>query len=150
MTAVIAFGPWKGFAYAMIGVILAGIATFIPGRLVGRDTVKRLAGPRLKPVTRFMEQRGLIAVTLVRLVPVAPFPIVNLVMGAVRVKLWHFVLGTFLGFLPGTLAATVLSDQLAQALEEPARVNFWLIGAALLGLATIAYFGQRILRRSPH
>lgn len=146
MTAVIAFGPWKGFTYAMTGAIVAGIVTFIPGRLVSRDSVRRLAGPKMKNVTRFMEQRGLLAVALVRLVPIAPFPVVNVVMGAMRVKLWHFVVGTFIGMLPGMLAATVLSDQLAAALEDPARVNFWLVGTVLLVLATFAYFGQRILR----
>jgi phospholipase D1/2 len=148
MTAVLAFGPWKGFVYAMAGVILAGTATFLPGRMVGRDTVRHLAGPRLKPVMKFMEQKGLIAVTLVRLVPVAPFPVVNLVMGAMRVKFWHFVAGTFIGMLPGMLAATVLSEQLAAALEDPTRVNFWMIAAAVLGLMTLAFFGQRMLRRS--
>ncbi len=150
MTAVLAFGPWKGFVYAMTGVILAGIATFAPGRLVNRETIRRLSGQKMKPVMKFMEKRGLVAVALVRLVPVAPFPVVNLAMGAMRVKLWHFVLGTFIGMLPGMLAATVLSDQLAAALEDPARVNFWMIGAALLALGTLAYFGQRVLRRSHH
>ena len=147
MTAVIAFGPWKGFVYAMSGVILAGIVTFLPGRLVSRDTLRRLAGPRIKPVAKFMERKGLIAVTLVRLVPVAPFPVVNLVMGALRVKLWHFALGTFLGMLPGMIAATVLSDQLAAALEDPTHVNFWMIAAAVIGFVTIAFFGQRYMRR---
>jgi phosphatidylserine/phosphatidylglycerophosphate/cardiolipin synthase-like enzyme/uncharacterized membrane protein YdjX (TVP38/TMEM64 family) len=147
MTAVIAFGPWNGFVYAMTGVILAGIATFLPGRLVERDTIKRVAGPRLKPVTKFMERKGLIAVTLVRLVPIAPFPVVNVVMGAMRVKLWHFVLGTFLGMLPGMIAATVLSDQLAAALEDSTRVNFWMIAGAVTLLATLAFFGQRYMRR---
>ena len=149
MTAVIAFGPWQGFTCAMTGVIIAGIVTFLPGRLVERDTVRRLAGPRLKGVTNFMEQRGLLAVTLIRLAPIAPFPVVNLVMGAMRVKLWHFVVGTFIGMLPGMLAATVLSDQLAAALEDPARVNGWLIAAAVLLLCALAYFGQRMLRRHP-
>lgn len=148
MTAVLAFGPWKGFVYAMTGVLIAGIATFIPGRLVGRDTVRRVAGQRLRPVTKFMGQRGLIAVTLVRLVPIAPFPVVNLVMGAMRVKLWHFVLGTFIGMLPGMLATTVLSDQQAAALEDPTRVNFWIIAAAILALVTLAFFSQRYMRRS--
>ncbi len=147
MTAVLAFGPWKGFGYAMSGVILAGIATFLPGRLVSRDTLKRVAGPRMKPVARFMERKGLIAVTLVRLVPIAPFPVVNLVMGAMRVKLWHFALGTFLGMLPGTLAATVLSDQLAAALEDSTRVNFWMIAGAVAAIAALAFFGQRYMRR---
>ena len=146
MTAVLAFGPWKGFAYAMSGIILAAIATFLPGRLVARDTVKRLAGPRMKPVARFMQRKGFIAVTLVRLVPIAPFPVVNLVMGAMRVKLWHFALGTFLGMLPGTLAATVLSDQLAAALEDSTRVNFWMIAGAVAALAGLAFFGQRYMR----
>jgi phospholipase D1/2 len=149
MTAVIAFGPYQGFTYAMSGVILAGVATFLPGKLVNRDTIRRLAGPKLKRVANFMEQRGLLAVTLVRLVPIAPFPVVNIVMGAMRVKLWHFVLGTFVGMLPGMLAATILSDQLAAALEDPARVNPWMIAAALLALATLAFFGQRMLRRTP-
>ena len=147
MTAVIAFGPWKGFVFAMTGVILAGITTFLPGRLVERDTIKRIAGPRLKPVAKFMERKGLIAVTLVRLVPIAPFPVVNVVMGAMRVKLWHFALGTFLGMLPGMLAATVLSDQLAAALEDPTRVNFWMIAGAVAMLAGFAFFGQRYMRR---
>ena len=147
MTAVIAFGPWKGFAYAMSGVILAGIATFLPGRLVALDTVRRFAGPRLKPVAKFMQRKGLIAVTLVRLVPIAPFPVVNLVMGAMRVKLWQFALGTFIGMLPGMLAATVLSDQLAAALEDPTHVNFWMIAGAIAALVALAFFGQRYLRR---
>ncbi len=147
MTAVLAFGPWHGFIYAFIGIIIAGVVTFLPGRLVERDTIRRVAGKKLKPVTRFMERKGLIAVTLVRLVPIAPFPIVNLVMGAMRVKLWHFALGTFLGMLPGMLAATVLSEQLAAALEDPTHVNFWLIAGAVLMLVTLAFFGQRYMRR---
>jgi uncharacterized membrane protein YdjX (TVP38/TMEM64 family) len=147
MTAVIAFGPWQGFIYGYIGILIAGVATFIPGRLVERDTIRRLAGRKLRPVTQFMENKGLIAVTLVRLVPIAPFPVVNLIMGAMRVKLWHFLLGTFLGMLPGMLAATVLSDQLAAALEDSTRVNFWIIAGVVLMLVVFAFFGQRYMRR---
>jgi phosphatidylserine/phosphatidylglycerophosphate/cardiolipin synthase-like enzyme/uncharacterized membrane protein YdjX (TVP38/TMEM64 family) len=147
MTAVLAFGAWKGFALAFAGVILAGIATFAPGRLVDRETVRRLAGKRLRPLTRFMENRGILAVTLVRLVPLAPFPVVNLVMGAMRVKAWHFVAGTFLGMLPGMLAATVLSDQLAAALEDPSRVSWWLVVATAAAFAGLAWFGHRMMHR---
>ncbi|HXF78988.1 MAG TPA: VTT domain-containing protein [Usitatibacter sp.] len=147
MTAVLAFGAWQGFALAFAGVILAGIATFTPGRLVDRETVRRLAGKRLRPLTRFMENRGLLAVTIVRLVPLAPFPVVNLVMGAMRVKPWHFVLGTFLGMLPGMLAATVLSDQLAAALEDPSRVSWWIVAAAVATFAALAWFGHRMMHR---
>jgi uncharacterized membrane protein YdjX (TVP38/TMEM64 family) len=147
MTAVLAFGAWEGFFLAFAGVIIAGIVTFIPGRLVDRETVRRLAGQRLRPLTRFMENRGLLAVTAVRLVPLAPFPVVNVVMGAMRVKTWHFVLGTFLGMLPGMLAATVLSDQLAAALEDPSRVSWWLVAAAVAGLGALAWFGRRMMHR---
>ena len=148
MTAVLAFGAWEGFALGFAGIIIAGIATFMPGRLVNRETVRRLAGQRLRPLTRFMEQRGFLAVTLVRLVPIAPFPVVNLVMGAMRVRLVHFVLGTFLGMLPGMLAATVLSDQLAAALEDPSRVSWWLVGGAVAMFGALAWFGQRMVRHA--
>jgi uncharacterized membrane protein YdjX (TVP38/TMEM64 family) len=65
-----------------------------------------------------------------------------------RVKLWHFVLGTFLGMLPGMLATTVLSEQLAAMLEDPRRVNFWISAATILTLVTLAFFSQRYMRRN--
>ena len=148
MTAVIAFGPWEGFLYGSAGMVVAALVSYFPGRLVAIDTVRRFAGPRMQRIANVVKRRGLLAVSIVRLVPIAPFPVVNIVLGALRVRLRHFVFGTMLGMLPGMLAATVLSDQLAAALEDPTSVNWWLVAAALLGLLTLAYFGQRWLRRS--
>ena len=86
--------------------------------------------------------------TLVRLVPIAPFVVVNLVMGAMRIRLDHFVVGTMLGMLPGLLATTVLGDQLTAAISDPTWANFGIGAIAALALATIAFAGQRWLRHA--
>ena len=93
-------------------------------------------------------KRGVIAVTLVRLVPIAPFAVVNLVMGAMRIRPHHFVIGSILGFLPGMLAATVLSDQIAASFGDRAGLNPWTIGAAIVAIASLAYLGQRWVRHA--
>lgn len=147
MAAVIVFGPVEGLAYAMLGVVLAGLAGYAIGRLVHRDTVRRLAGPRLHRLTAVLQRRGLLAVTLIRFVPVAPYAVVNIVMGAMRIRLTHFVLGTFFGMLPGAIAAAVLSDQAAELLRDPARVNGALVVGAVAAFAALAWGGQRLLRR---
>ncbi len=147
MAAVVTFGPWAGLTYAMAGVLLAGVAGFALGRLVTRNTVRRIAGPRLRRLSEVLKRRGILAVALVRLVPVAPYQVVNVVMGAMRLRLFDFVAGTFLGMIPGTLAATVLSDQIAVALQDPRHINGWLIAAAVCMLAGLAYFGHRMLGR---
>lgn len=145
MAAVVVFGTWEGFMYAMTGVLLAGIAGYAAGRLVHRDTVRRVAGPRLHRLTGVLERRGILGVTLVRLVPIAPYVVVNIVMGATRIRLHHFVLGTFFGMLPGGLAATVLSDRVAAALTNPSRVNAWLVAAAVCAVTALAFAGSRLL-----
>lgn len=145
MAAVVVFGPWEGFMYSMTGVVLAGTAGYAMGRLVHRDTVRRLAGARLHRLTGVLQRRGIIGVTLVRFVPIAPYLVVNIAMGAMRIRLHHFVLGTFLGMLPGGLAATVLSDQFAVALMNPSRVNVWLVAAAVCAIAGLAVAGSRLL-----
>lgn len=136
--AVVAFGPWLGFAYAMLGVELAAWLTFFAGQRLDRGTVRRVAGAKLNDIIQVLRRRGLLAITALRLVPLAPFAVEGVVAGAVRVKLWHFMLGTAIGILPGTLAATVFGDQLQAALEDPREVNYWLIAAVvvLLGAAT--------------
>jgi uncharacterized membrane protein YdjX (TVP38/TMEM64 family) len=83
----------------------------------------------------------------VRLVPIAPFVIESLVAGAVRIRLWHFMLGTFLGMLPGVLAATVFGDQLEAVLRDPARINYWVVGGVLLVFVVLTLAMRKWLAR---
>ena len=151
LMAVAAFGPWAAFAYAQTGVLTAAIAGYIVGEYVNRDTVRHMAGRRVNKLSEILrhQHRGLLAVTLVRLVPVAPFMVVNVVMGAMRIRLHHFVIGTVLGMLPGMLATTVLGDQITMALADPSRINYWLVALAGLALAGAAAFGHWWLGREP-
>jgi phospholipase D1/2 len=143
--AVVAFGPWLGFAYAMLGIEFAAWLTYIAGKRFKRSTVQRVAGRNLNRIIDVLRRRGLIAMTALRLVPLAPFSVEGVVAGAIRIRLWHFMLGTALGLLPGTLAATILSDQLQAALQNPADVNYWLIAAAVLLVALATWFVRRWL-----
>jgi phosphatidylserine/phosphatidylglycerophosphate/cardiolipin synthase-like enzyme/uncharacterized membrane protein YdjX (TVP38/TMEM64 family) len=134
LAAVIAFGPWLGFLYSLIGIVLAAVVTYFAGRRMRRDTVRRLAGPKIERMVGVLRKHGLLAMSLLRLVPIAPFFVVGIVAGAVRLKLWHLAVGTAIGMLPGTLAATIFGDQLEQALAG-GRINWWIVGGcvALLG-----------------
>ncbi len=147
--AVVAFGAWLGFAYAMSGILIAAVASYLAGRMLDRETVRRLAGIRLNQGSEKLRQGGLLAVTALRLVPMAPFAVEGLVAGAVRIKLWHLVLGTFIGTLPGTLATTVFGNQLEAALRDPAEINYWLLGGIVLVLGAGVLVVRRWLFKSP-
>ena len=136
--AVIAFGPALGLAYSLLGIVSAALATYFVGCALPRDTVRKLAGEKLNEMTEVLRRRGLVAIFAVRIVPVAPFAIEGMVAGAVGIKLWHFALGTILGMLPGTLTTTVFGEQIRNALEDPSRINYWLVaGVALLFVGVI-------------
>jgi len=148
LAAVAIFGPWAAFLYGQLGALVAALCGYATGRLVSRDRVRHMAGPRINRLTQLLRRRGLIAVTMVRLVPIAPFMVVNVVMGATRIRLHHFIIGTLIGMLPGMLAATVLGDQLTTAISDPASANLWIAVATVVVLGTVAYFSQRWLRRA--
>ncbi|HEY9445920.1 MAG TPA: VTT domain-containing protein, partial [Burkholderiales bacterium] len=130
--SVMAFGPWLGFLYAMSGILLASHIIYLVGRTMDRATVRRLAGHNVNRVSEVLRRRGLVAMTALRLLPVAPFSVESLIAGAVRIKASHMLGGTFLGMLPGVLAATIFGDQLQSALTDPGSVNYWLVGAVIL------------------
>jgi uncharacterized membrane protein YdjX (TVP38/TMEM64 family) len=142
LAAVIAFGPALGFAYAMTGIVGAAAITYVAGRRMPRDTVRRLAGPKVERMVDVLRKHGLLAMSLLRLVPIAPFFVVGLVAGAVRLKLWHLAAGTAIGMLPGTLAATVFGDQIENALAG-GDINWWLVGGCAAALAAGAVLVKR-------
>ena len=138
--AVVAFGAWAGFVYAIVGILTAALVTYFVGRMMDRAKVHRFAGPRLNRVCELLCARGLLAVAAVRLVPVAPFAVWGLVAGAIGLKLVHFTLGTLLGMLPGTLAATVFGTQVELILREPGQINVWAAVAAIVAIG-VAFAG---------
>jgi len=140
--AVVAFGPYLGFVYALVGIVFSALVTWYMGRRMRRDTVRRLTGPRLDKMVEVLKKHGLLAMTLLRLVPIAPFAVEGIVAGAVRLKRWHLAVGTAIGMLPGTLATTIFGDQLEIALSG-GQMNWWIVGGCIALLGTGVYFVKR-------
>ena len=124
--------------------------SYYVGKRMRRDTVRRLAGAQLDRMVEVLKKHGLLALTLLRLVPIAPFAVEGIVAGAVRLKLWHLAVGTAIGMLPGTLVTTVFGDQLETALSG-GEVNWWLVGACaavlLVGIVLVRRWFGRMARR---
>lgn len=143
LAAVVIFGPWVGFVYALLGILAAALLTYGIGRLMRRDTVRRWLGPRLNRISRQVSRRGLPAIIALRLAPVAPFIVVNVVAGAIRIRLNDFALGTAIAILPGLLVATVFGHQIDHVLYGVAEFNLWLVAAVVLATAAGLWLVRR-------
>ncbi len=141
------FGAWPGLAYAFGGSMLAAYLSFLVGKLVGGEKLRRLAGARVDALSRKVARKGVRAVLAIRLVPVAPFVVVNLVAGASAIRLRDYMLGTALGMLPGILIKVVFVDQLAQAAETSDFDYLGKLAAAAVVLALVGMFVRRWLQR---
>ncbi|ODT46522.1 MAG: hypothetical protein ABS70_00675 [Nitrospira sp. SCN 59-13] len=128
VVTILAFGPWFGALSALAGSLLSAITLFGLGRVMGSYRIRRLAGSRVEHLSRRIAERGLWAVLLVRILPIAPFSVVNLIAGASSVSLRHFVLGTVLGMLPGIAIMAAFVSRLEEAVREPSWQAFSLVG----------------------
>ncbi|MEK0083785.1 VTT domain-containing protein [Benzoatithermus flavus] len=136
-------GPALGFVYALLGSIIASAATFLLGRALGRERVRRLAGRRLAAVSRRLGSHGILAVVLLRFVPIAPFTIVNIVAGVSEISLRDFVIGSALGLLPGITLATLFGDRLGDWIRKPDPLGL----VVLLGCLALLIAGGAALKR---
>ena len=141
VTAMV-FGPWVGMAYALAGSELSALASFGVGHLLGRDAVRKIAGSRLNRISRKLSRRGVVTIITLRIVPVAPFAVINLIAGASEIRLRDFAIGSLIGIVPGVLAAAFLTDRVVASLREPSGTS---IVTALVALALVAaaLFGLR-------
>ncbi|PKN30733.1 MAG: hypothetical protein CVU64_01935 [Deltaproteobacteria bacterium HGW-Deltaproteobacteria-21] len=113
------FGPVSGFFYSLFGCLLAAVVTYGIGWLLGRKVVSRLAGSRLNRLSRRLARHGVLVVTTARILPLAPFTVVNMVAGASHIRFYEYVLGTLIGMTPGITAATIFERQLEAAIRQP-------------------------------
>jgi phospholipase D1/2 len=87
-----------------------------------------------------------VAVLAVRIVPAAPFAIEGAIAGGLRINVWHYELGTFLGMLPGVLATTVFGDQIATWLEDPEKISWWVVAGVVIFVAATSWLARRWIK----
>lgn len=131
----IVFGPFYGAMYAIVGSALSAALNYGMGVWIGRDTVRNLLGARINGLSRRIAKRGILAVMVVRVLPVAPFTIVNVVAGASHIGLRDFLIGTVLGMAPGIILTVTFAHHLAEAARRPTVVAVAVV--ALVGLVLI-------------
>ena len=104
-------------------------------------------GPRLHRVRRGLVRRGVLAVAAVRLVPIAPFTIVNLVAGASRIPFADYIFGTIIGMAPGIVLMSALGHRIFSILTEPTLANILLFILAVLAWLAVSIGVQAIILR---
>ncbi|RMG36661.1 MAG: sulfurtransferase [Gammaproteobacteria bacterium] len=102
------FGPVWGTLYNLVGATLGATFSFLIARYLAGDWAERRAGRRLRRLKRGVDAEGWRFVALVRLVPLLPFNLLNYALGLTGIRLWHYVLTSFVFMLPGALAYTWL------------------------------------------
>ena len=141
------FGPLLGPIYALLGALASATLTFAIGRKLGRETVRRLAGQRVNELSRRLARRGLVTVAFVRMLPIAPFSVVNVVAGASHIRWSDFLLGTIIGLLPGITTLTFFVDRAIAAIRDPGAGTFALLAVAVAILVALVWALRRKLRR---
>ena len=144
------FGPSNGFFYSLIGCFSSAILTYGIGRALGRDAVSRLSGSRVNRLSRRLAEHGIVTVVTMRIIPIAPFTVVNMFAGASHIRFQDFVFGTILGMTPGIAAITLFEHQLERAVKEPGIWSFALLGflAAAIILAIFLIRSKLFVKRS--
>jgi uncharacterized membrane protein YdjX (TVP38/TMEM64 family) len=150
------FGTLLGTTYAVTGATLGSIAVFLAARTALGDSLRRKAGGAVQKMREGFKENALSYLLVLRLVPIFPFWLVNLVPALVGVRLGTYVLGTFFGIIPGTLVYASLGNGLDTILQQGGRPNLGIIfepsiilpllGLSLLALLPVAYKKWRARR----
>ncbi|MBN8494167.1 MAG: FAD-dependent oxidoreductase [Burkholderiales bacterium] len=129
------FGLWVGTLVVSFASSLGATLAMLVSRYVLRDAVKSKFGTRLADIDRGIEREGAFYLFTLRLVPVFPFFVINLLMGLTSMKAATFYWVSQLGMLAGTLVYVNAGTQLAQIRSLQGILSPGLIGSfVLLGL----------------
>lgn len=119
VATLVVFSGWPGVVLAGAGALASAVATYVVGRRLGTGVLRRYLGPRLNRIRRVLPEKSLWRIATVRMAPIAPFFIVNLVAGAAGVRFANYIAGSLLGLLPDLLLIGVLVQQSRLVLLQP-------------------------------
>jgi uncharacterized membrane protein YdjX (TVP38/TMEM64 family) len=148
VASALLLGPWPGFACSMAGALLSGWIAFLLGDLLGGRIIHRLSGSQIHTLSERLSKRGILAVAMLRLLPVAPYTVVNLAAGASHLGQGQFMVGSAIGLLPAISALTLFSGSLVEAVRNPSPTTMGAVATIVLAIAVVALLLRRLLKSS--
>jgi uncharacterized membrane protein YdjX (TVP38/TMEM64 family) len=152
------FGTWQGGLCALLGATLGAAVIFLIARSSLGEVLRRRAGPFLRRVEAGFKENGASYLLVLRLVPLFPFWLVNLVPAFFGVSLRTFVLCSFLGMAPGVFVYASIGAGAGAVIEQgqtpdlhiifTPRVLLPLIALAALSLVPVLYKWHQARRRA--
>lgn len=143
------FGLVGGSILVVLGATLGALAVFVAARTAFGAVLRRRTGPWLKRLEGGFRENAVSYLLMLRLIPVVPFWLVNLVPAFLGVPMLTFAWTTLVGIIPGTVVYVAVGNGLGATLEaggdpdlglifQP-EIMFPLVGLAALSLLPIAY-----------
>ena len=138
------FGLWTGLVVVSLASTAGATLAFLAARYLLRDSVTRRFGARLDEVHRGMDRNGAFYLFTLRLVPLVPFFVINLVMGLTKMPARRYAWVSQLGMLPGTLVYVNAGTALGGLQSLSGIVSPQLLGAFAL-LAVFPWIARAVL-----
>ena len=143
IAVILGVGGFIGWLYAICGSLSAATVFFFAGRFWGAERLEASKYAGIPKIRRFLAKGGIAAVVAVHAVPSAPYGVVNSIIGTFDISYRNFIVGTFIGHLPGTLCLAFFGKQLEDLLDDPSPQNT----AILLLIVCAASVLALVLRR---
>lgn len=160
MVAGFLFGVVAGAIAAVTGATLGAAALFLAARTALGDVMRKRAGPALRRMEEGFRQDAFSYLLGLRLIPVLPFWLVNLVPAFTTISLRVYVLATFLGIIPGTVVFAWVGSGIDELLRRGETPNLMILlepqillpflGLALLALGPVVWKKLQARRHDPN
>ena len=129
------FGLFEGLVIASFASSVGALCSFLVSRYLLRDSLQKRFPERLKAIDEGIKKEGAFYLFTLRLVPIFPFFLINLLMGVTALKSWTFYWVSQVGMLAGTFIFVNAGTQLAQIESLSGILSFGLIiSFVLLGV----------------
>jgi pyruvate/2-oxoglutarate dehydrogenase complex dihydrolipoamide dehydrogenase (E3) component/uncharacterized membrane protein YdjX (TVP38/TMEM64 family) len=129
------FGLWQGLLIVSFASTVGATLAFLASRFLLRDWVEARFGQRLADINAGVDREGGFYLFTLRLIPVVPFFLINLLMGLTRMKVWTYYWVSQIGMLAGTVVYVNAGTQLAQLESLQGILSPALLGSfVLLGI----------------
>jgi uncharacterized membrane protein YdjX (TVP38/TMEM64 family) len=148
--AVVAFGPVRGSIFSWIATMISAVVNFELARLFGARLLRRYGGEAVNRLSRVVGRSGFWSSLAVRVVPSAPFIVVNMAAGVSHMRRSAFIAGTGLGIIAKIVLVAFLGGSI-MTLADGGEITLALaLGGLALGWLVAVIWARRALRsRAP-